>query len=577
MDALVDPPCARIQSQFQPESPRKYALRSRRRRRRFKARLTLGSSAAHQVRRTSALGAPLRFKPGPGHRRGRVFRARPGARSGRRRAGGLTAAVGARVLPCRLGSAGAGLPGLGDPALRRLLAPAGAGLRAPADPAPAAVTGTRRPGGAGRHPAAAAAAARVRGQPLAGPARSATGWTWTPCAAAWSGPATSASPRSSPTASTRCAARCSTSSRWAAPCPSASTCSTTRSIASAPSIRTASAPGTRSSASACCRRASFPLDEEAVAALPPALPRAPSRATPTQSLIYREVSDGLGARGARVLPAAVLRRRPRPCSTICPETPSPSRRAQCREAAERFLADVADRYEQRRHDIERPLLPPAQTLPGRGRAGRPAQPHDRSPSAVRRAVRTPQGLRQDRQLRHPYPAARWRSRHGRHGPPGRCRTFSAEPGRRVLLRRRERRPARDAAGEPARLRHQAAPGGRAGATSSTGDSALALTVAPLEQGLFLERRRHRPRHRDPALRRAGTPGAPAPRRERDGEAVVRNLTELHDGAPGGARGPRRRPLPGPADPGRGRHGDRVPDPGVRQAATSSTCRSPRCT
>jgi hypothetical protein len=57
--------------------------------------------------------------------------------------------------------------------------------------------------------------------------------------------------------------------------------------------------------------------------------RAAIDADPKASLIYREVSEGRMPGRHRVLPAAVLRRRPRPCSTTCRTPPWPSSTPTC--------------------------------------------------------------------------------------------------------------------------------------------------------------------------------------------------------------------------------------------------------
>ncbi len=70
-------------------------------------------------------------------------------------------------------------------------------------------------------------------------------------------PATATCRRWPSRATSPCAARCSTSSRWAAPSRTASSCSTTRWNRSAASIRKPSARSSRWTRSNCCPRASF--------------------------------------------------------------------------------------------------------------------------------------------------------------------------------------------------------------------------------------------------------------------------------------------------------------------------------
>jgi transcription-repair coupling factor (superfamily II helicase) len=152
--------------------------------------------------------------------------------------------------------------------------------------------------------------------------------------------------------------------------------------------------------------------------------------------------------------------------------------------------------------------------------------------AIRRGAAAAQGLRRRLQLRHRHAAGAWhpgprrRARGGAEGLPRRARP--AHP-----VRRREHRPARDAARQPARLRIR--PRRRRLAAFADGDlpprrhrrrrwsSRCCCPPAPAP--------RHRADHRDPALRRAVRQERRRKARERDGEAVVRNLTELHEGAP----------------------------------------------
>jgi transcription-repair coupling factor (superfamily II helicase) len=114
----------------------------------------------------------------------------------------------------------------------------------------------------------------------------------------------------------------------------------------------------------------FPLDEEASAASAALARRIDG--DPKASLIYREVSEGRMPGRHRVLPAAVLRRDrdavrlPAQTRPWCSSTPGLA--AQPAD----FLETHRERYEQRRHDIERPLLPPRAVV-GPRRPGLQAQ------------------------------------------------------------------------------------------------------------------------------------------------------------------------------------------------------------
>jgi transcription-repair coupling factor (superfamily II helicase) len=271
----------------------------------------------------------------------------------------------------------------------------------------------------------------------------------------------------------------------------------------------------------------FPLNEEAVSAFRQRY-RATFEGDPKASLIYREVSEGRSPGGLEYyLP--LFFEQTATLFDYLPEGALVLESAGCREAAAAFMAGVDERYEQRRHDIERPLLPPARLyLPPEELAGRlnrlSGVLYQRPELEGRRkgyaeahnfATRTlpPLGV----QARAAEPAQALQG-------------FLAEPGRRCLfvaesLGRREAladhlhgfgiQP-RPVEGWAAFL------GGR---------DPIGLTVAPLEQGLWLahpdlalvtETQLYGERVRQERRRRA---------RERDGEAIVRNLTELALGAP----------------------------------------------
>ena len=271
----------------------------------------------------------------------------------------------------------------------------------------------------------------------------------------------------------------------------------------------------------------LPLTEDAISAFRQRY-RATFEGDPKASLVYREVSEGRSPGGLEYYLPLFFEQ----TATLFDYLPDGTLLLEpdgCREAARAFLEGVEGRYEQRRHDIERPLLPPRRLylstdelagllnrLPGVLYQGPELEGRRRGyAAACNFATRTlpPLGV----QARAAQPAQALQG-------------FLAEPGRRCLfvaesLGRREMltdhlhgfgiRPAQ-VDGWSAFLQ---------------GRDPLGLTVAPLEKGLWLEdpdlaivteTQLYGERVRQERRRRA---------RERDSEAIVRNLTELAEGAP----------------------------------------------
>ncbi len=271
----------------------------------------------------------------------------------------------------------------------------------------------------------------------------------------------------------------------------------------------------------------FPLSEEAISGFRQRY-RALFEGDPKASLIYREVSEGRTPGGLEYyLP--LFFEQTATLFDYLPDGVLTLESAHCREAATAFLDGVEARYEQRRHDVERPLLPPARLwlaadelahrlnglsgiLYQRGELEERRKGYAQAHNFATRAL-PPLGI----QARAEHPAQA-------------IQGFLAEPGRRVLfvaegLGRREMlndhlhgfgiRP-RQCDGWAAFL---------------SGRDAVNITVAPLEQGLWLpdpnlvivtETQLYGERVRQERRRKA---------RERDGESIVRNLTELTAGAP----------------------------------------------
>ena len=107
-------------------------------------------------------------------------------------------------------------------------------------------------------------------------------------------------------ASSRSAARCSTSFRWAARRRCASTCSTTRSTASAASTRRRSARSTSCERLELLPAREFSLSPESIKDFRRRF-RTRFEGDLTRMSLYRDVGEGTRPGGHRVLPAAVLR------------------------------------------------------------------------------------------------------------------------------------------------------------------------------------------------------------------------------------------------------------------------------
>ncbi len=271
----------------------------------------------------------------------------------------------------------------------------------------------------------------------------------------------------------------------------------------------------------------FPLTEDAVAAFRQRY-RANFEGDPGGSLIYREVSGGRSPGGLEYyLPlffeATATLFDYLPADVLVLESSG------CRDAAAGFIDSVDARYEQRRHDIERPLLPPARLYLS---ADELASALNRLPGVVYQSAEL-EGRRKGyadacnfATLGLPPLAVQARAAQ----PAQSLQTFLDEPGRRVLFIA-ESAGRREMLAEHLRgfgIQVRQVPGWQA---FIDGDEDLALAVAPLERGLLLEdaglaivteTQLYGERVRQERRRRAS---------ERDAEAVVRNLTELSEGAP----------------------------------------------
>ena len=249
---------------------------------------------------------------------------------------------------------------------------------------------------------------------------------------------------------------------------------------------------------------------------------------PQRAVIYRDVSAGLLPGGIEYyLPlffeqtARLFDYLPADTLVIHPDGIGPQ--------AEAFFAQIEERYEQRRHDIERPLLAPRALYldPEELLAGlrdRAAIAFNDAPLVARRRGFSQTVNFAPRSL--PSLALQARAAEPAHalsefldGNPGRVLFVAESPGRREMLLATLREHG---------IRPEVIDGWR---TFADSPAALAITTAPVERGLWLDQ---------PALALVpeslllGERVRQERRRRRaatDPDLVIRNLTELHVGAP----------------------------------------------
>ncbi|NLG58618.1 MAG: transcription-repair coupling factor [Gammaproteobacteria bacterium] len=202
--------------------------------------------------------------------------------------------------------------------------------------------------------------------------------------------------------------------------------------------------------------------------------------------------------------------------------------AGAREAADAFHAQVADRYEQRRHDVERPLLPPGELwLPpdavrerlNRGeRVEVAGEGHPRHADAVALGDQPAPDL--PLTVRNEEPAAALKSFLASY--PGRVLVAADSPGRREALQEML---------QSADIRPQVLPDFNAFLETPPEPGTPALAVAPLENGFAVDK----PQVTVLTERQLFPERASQPRRARragrEPEAIIRDLGELAEGAP----------------------------------------------
>ncbi|HXH02065.1 MAG TPA: transcription-repair coupling factor [Candidatus Competibacteraceae bacterium] len=261
----------------------------------------------------------------------------------------------------------------------------------------------------------------------------------------------------------------------------------------------------------------FPLTKEAITRFRQRF-RATFHGDPQQSPIYRDVSDGLAPGGIEYYLPLFFEHTATlfdylPADTLAIRLPG------VEEAVSAFQEQLAERYEQHRYDLERPILPPEQLFLS---AAEQQQALARlagveltdDGDGVHYACAEPPPLPLD--PRAEQPAARLLD--FLTGFPGRVLFVAESAGRREQLLETLHRHG---------VRPHLLDGWQAFLDSA---AALAITVAPLEQGLLLQQPAlaviveaqlygERPR----VVRRRGP--------VRDADAIVRNLSDLAVGAP----------------------------------------------
>ncbi|MGD8643321.1 MAG: transcription-repair coupling factor, partial [Chromatiales bacterium] len=269
----------------------------------------------------------------------------------------------------------------------------------------------------------------------------------------------------------------------------------------------------------------FPLHEQAIKDFRRRY-RSQIEGDPQRSLIYREVSQGTSPGGIEYyLPLffdameSLFDYLPIDTLTV--------RLDGVAEAAERFEGAVRERYEQRRHDLERPLLAPEAVFLSADEIGehlerrasvtvrRHESEHGTGPIAVNFAGRALPTLQTQPRAPEPMSAL--------------IAFLSARPGRVLFVAESTGR--REYLIETLRGHGIRPTPVESWRDFVAGEMEQAITVAPIEQGLWLEqpgiavipepllfgaRARQERRRRRPT---------------RDADAVIRNLTDLHPGAP----------------------------------------------
>ncbi len=267
----------------------------------------------------------------------------------------------------------------------------------------------------------------------------------------------------------------------------------------------------------------FPLSEKAIARFRQAW-RARFEGDPTACPVYRDVSDGLAPSGIEYLLPLFFER----TATLFDYLPPSSlvvTLAGVHDASQAFWAETGERYEQGRHDRERPLLPPQEIFQDAGEifGHLKAFPlinigtfeDEQRPRVANYATRAPTRLPIDARATDPLgPLKSFLSRFD-----GRVLVVAETPGRREVLLE----TFREHGLQPAPF--------ESWSQFLAGEAEFGITVAPLESAAIVE---------EPPLAVItesvlfGERAMQRRRRKvvgRDAETLVRDLTELNVGAP----------------------------------------------
>jgi transcription-repair coupling factor (superfamily II helicase) len=267
----------------------------------------------------------------------------------------------------------------------------------------------------------------------------------------------------------------------------------------------------------------FPLNPESIKAFRGRY-RARFAGDPARHTVYRDVSDGLAPAGVEsYLPLFFDG-----LDTLFDYCPGAlvAHFGDIAGAAQRFASEVTDRYEQLRHQVDRPLLPPSDLYLDEGELTRALGARSGLALGPNPAPLPPGRGRVLPFRREPLPDLSLQ--HGRPDAAERLRTFTGAPLR--LLLTAESAGRREALATL--LREQEIPAGLAEGWSAflSGQARAMLTVANLSEGFLLpggvavvpESALFGVRAQQ--SRRRGKP-------TRDADAVIQNLNDLHIGSP----------------------------------------------
>ncbi|MCW8945518.1 MAG: transcription-repair coupling factor, partial [Sedimenticola sp.] len=271
----------------------------------------------------------------------------------------------------------------------------------------------------------------------------------------------------------------------------------------------------------------YPLDEAGITRFRQAYRNA-FDGDPQRSLIYTEVSNGHAPGGLEYyLP--LFFEQTATLFDFLPDKLLTIRTDETRDRADQFLSQVGERYEQRRHDVERPLLSPSEIYleakqlisflnQGQSIRAQRTEIESRSKGYSRYhnfSTRQPRPLSFQARAEHPAAALQQFIAEG----PGKILFIAESAGRREMLKETLTSYG---------IRPKLITGWQEYLDS---DQNLMLSVAPLEEGVWFDQEQLviipesqllGERVRQERRRKA---------KQRDADQIVRNLTELHIGAP----------------------------------------------